>query len=164
MRRHLPTLLAALALPLMAMTATAAPRLHPGETGHGPADAQAMVARAVAYFDTHGEAAGLAEVTRGPRVFNDGDLYVFVYDLDGTCRAHARRPGQAGSNLRGIRDRNGVAFIQDWIRIARSPAGAGWSRYDYAHEASGRVLEKQAYIQRSGDLLIGVSAFLYPDD
>lgn len=143
--------------------AAAGPALLPGEAGQTAEEARAMADRAVAYFEAHGRAAGLAEVNRGPIEFDDRDLYVFVYDLNGTCRAHARRPGQTGINLRRISDGDGNRFIEDWIRIARSPEGQGWSRYSYAHEASGRVLPKMAWIRRYDDLLIGVSAFIYPE-
>lgn len=126
------------------------------------ADAKAMVERAVAYIAENGRERGFAEIDRGPTAFNDRDLYVFVYDFRGRCLAHARRPHQVGINLWSHRGYGGRKFIQDWIRVARDE-GSGWVSYRYAHERTGRVLEKNAYIVGLDGYLVGASAFIYPD-
>lgn len=121
-----------------------------------------MVERAVAYITRHGRERGFAEINRGPKAFNDRDLYVFVYDFRGRCLAHARRPHQVGITLWNHRGVGGRKFIQDWVRVARDE-GSGWVSYRYAHERTGRVMEKNAYIVGLGDYLVGASAFIYPD-
>lgn len=126
------------------------------------ADARAMVERAVSYIREHGRERGFAEIDRGPRAYNAGDLYVFVYDYQGRCLAHARRPHQVGINLWNHRGFGGRKFVRDWVRVAREQ-GSGWVSYRYAHERTGRVLEKNAYIVGLDGYLVGASAFIYSD-
>lgn len=71
------------------------------------------------------------------------DGYFFVYDMNGTNVMHARQPNLVGKNLAQMRDRNGVAVIQELI--ARAQEGGGFVRYAWEKPSSQTVAPKLGY-------------------
>jgi signal transduction histidine kinase len=61
------------------------------------------------------------------------DLYIFAYDFNGIVLALPFQPEIVGENRIGVEDANGVAFIQDFISLARG--GGGESYYLYPNPA-----------------------------
>ena len=76
---------------LMATSATAADK-------GTPAEAEAMVKRAVAYIKANGTEKAYDEFTNG-KSFKDRDLYIIVYDLNGKNLAQGANPKLVGKNL-----------------------------------------------------------------
>ncbi len=79
-------------------------------------------------------------------VFNDpagefvrGDLYIFAYDFNGTTLALPFQPELVGQNRIEVEDANGVAFVKDFVSIARS--GGGESYYIYPNPADNMTEE-----------------------
>jgi hypothetical protein len=50
-----------------------------------PAQAEAMVKKAVGFIKANGKEKGLAEISNPKGKFVDRDLYVFVYDMNGNA-------------------------------------------------------------------------------
>jgi polar amino acid transport system substrate-binding protein len=71
--------------------------------------------------------------------FVDSDHYVFAYDFNGTLLALPHQPGIVGENRIGVEDANGVAFIRDFISLARG--GSGESYYLYPNPAENMTEE-----------------------
>ncbi len=61
--------------------------------------------------------------------FIKGDLYVFVYDINGTCLAHGEDAHLLWQNLYNLTDWVGTPIVQDIIKIAK--AGGGWVTYGW---------------------------------
>ncbi len=61
--------------------------------------------------------------------FIRGDLYVFVYDTNGTCLAHGEDAHLLWQNLYNLTDWVGTPIVQDIIRTAK--AGGGWVTYGW---------------------------------
>lgn len=139
------------------------------------ASAAAAPAHAQAQYGTRGEAvtlvsralmglredrAGtLAAITaRAPR-FTDRDLYVVVYDLDGQVQAHGQTAGLVGRDLSGLRDINGVAFVQERIALARRNQSF-WHEYAFVDPLTRRVLPKSTYCERLDELIVCAGVYL----
>lgn len=61
------------------------------------------------------------------------DLYIFAYDFNGTVLALPFQPDIVGEDRIDIEDANGVAFVRDFISLARR--GEGESYYIYPNPA-----------------------------
>ncbi len=62
-------------------------------------EAEAMVAKAVAHIKTAGTAKAYQDFTSRVPAFVDRDLYVVVYDLNGSVLAHGQNPKMVGKEL-----------------------------------------------------------------
>lgn len=112
--------------------------------------AQAMVDSAVALAMHRGPGTAIASVAKGDRVFNDGELYVFVYDTGGMVVAHARNPKLVGKNVINLPDVQGKLFRRQIIEKAMSDSGCGWVEYLYENPLTGRIGRKDTWVRRHG--------------
>ena len=71
--------------------------------------------------------------------FINGELYVFVYSIDGICLAHGEDAQLLWKNLYNLTDWVGTPLVQDIIRTAKD--GGGWVTYGW-HNAT-----KVAYVE-----------------
>lgn len=114
-------------------------------------EAVAMVNRAVEVFNKNGVDGLVAAISdKDAGEFHDRDLYVFVYDLDGTVVGHGVKPQLVGKNLIGLKDQNGTALIQEMVNIARS-SGEGWVDYIWPNPQTDALEPKSAWVVRIGD-------------
>ena len=60
------------------------------------AEANAMVKKGISYIKTNGKDKGHAEITNKAGAFVDRDLYLVVYAMDGTVRAHGANDKMVG--------------------------------------------------------------------
>lgn len=51
-------------------------------------EAQALVKKAIAYYDKNGKDKTIGELVKTPGPFVDRDLYVTIYNMQGDCLAH----------------------------------------------------------------------------
>lgn len=77
--------------------------------------AEAMVDSALAYIKTHGTAAAFAEFNKPTGPFQDGELYIYAYDMQGNCLALGVNPKLVGKNLWEIKSSNGVYQIKELV-------------------------------------------------
>jgi hypothetical protein len=71
--------------------------------------------------------------------FVNGELYLFVYDTNGTCLSHGQESGLIWQNLYGLKDHYGTLIIQEIIKTAQ--AAPGWITYQW------RGATKVAYVR-----------------
>jgi len=137
MNRHLALLFAlpVLACPLAAQDAT-------------PAEAEALVKEAIAYAKANGKEAAFKEITKQGGRFQKygGELYVFVYDLDGKVLAHGQGAGKVGVNQFKAKDPDGREFVKERIELAKAK-GKGWHDYKYMNPKTGVKEPKTSYIE-----------------
>jgi cytochrome c len=143
--------LVAAAFALAALTAFA-------ESRATPAEAEAMVKKAVTYYKKVGREKALADFSRKDGGFIDRDLYVTVYDFQGVNLAHIN-PKFVGKNMIDLRDESGKHHIRERIELAQKQE-SGWQ------ELAGRVnpqtlkLEpKKMYFQRYDNLVFAAGAY-----
>ena len=81
------------------------------DDGASPAEATAMVKKGVAFIKAQGKDKGYAEISNKAGQFKDRDLYLVVYGLAGTVRAHGANDKMIGKNLIEVKDVDGTAFV-----------------------------------------------------
>jgi cytochrome c len=121
-------------------------------------DAQLLVHRAATFLRKEGRARALAAFNdrRGPFAYRD--LYVFAYDLDGTCLAHPTKPERVGKNNLGDKDPDGRPFVAERIAIAKKH-GKGWQDYKFHNPATDKVEQKVAYFELVDGVLLVAGAY-----
>ncbi len=94
--------------------------------------------------------------------FVDGDLYLFVYNLEGTVIAHEAQPQLIGKNLIEKVDANGVKMIAEMVQIAKEE-GSGWISYLWPYPGTGEIKPKRAYIARPGSMEMFIGCGYYAE-
>lgn len=118
-----------------------------------PAQAQAMVGKAVAFLKANGKDKALAEFNNPKGQFVERDLYVFVLDKDGVTLANGVNGKIVGKNVSDMKDQNGKAFIKDLLAAGNSK-GSGWVDYHWPDPVSQKLRPKSTYVEKSGDWFI----------
>jgi cytochrome c len=146
-KRFIPWFVAA----LMVAVAFAAPERGTVE------EAQALVKKAIAYYDREGREKAFADFSRSPGPFVDRDLYVVVYDMGGRSLAHIN-PKMVGKNLIDMRDGDGRFLVRERAEAARA-ATSGWQDIRFFNPVTKKVQPKRVYWERHGDLLFSSGAY-----
>jgi hypothetical protein len=106
---------------------------------------KSFVAEAAAYAREHGRTDALAAFNNPQGEFVRGELYIFAYDMNGTVLALPFQQGFIGTDRKGVKDTNGVAYI-DGLRWAAAEGG-GSIYYVYPNPANGYAEElKLSYV------------------
>lgn len=123
---------------------------------HGSKEqAQAMTEKAVKYYERNGRDLAFRAFNNGYDGFKDRDLYVFVYDQNGTCVSHGSNPAMIGKNLLLLKDVDGKELIRHIVSIETS----GWVDYKWGNPVTRDIQRKSAYIIHSGKFWFGVGYY-----
>lgn len=121
-------------------------------------DAVSLLGEAVAYLRDNGIKKALSEFNDSSGPFVRGDLYIFAYDLNGTCMAHPIRPELIGQT--GLLDINGVDVVHRELRLAERGGGSMYIVFPNP-EHGGKDELKQIYIENTDDgLYLGSGYYL----
>jgi cytochrome c len=118
-----------------------------------PAEATAMVKKGIAFIKSSGKDKGYAEITNKSGQFVDRDLYLVVYGLDGTVRAHGANEKMVGKNLIELKDVDGKAFVKERVDLAQSK-GSFWQDYKFTNPVSKKIEPKQMYCEKLDDAVV----------
>jgi len=125
----------------------------------GTADeAVAMVKKATAFLKANGRDRAFAEINDPRGRFVDRDLYVTVYDMNGTCLAHGFNPKMVGKNMLDLKDPDGKPFIKERSEVARSK-DQFWIDYKYINPTTKQIGAKSMYTEKVGDLLVSCGVY-----
>jgi len=122
------------------------------------AEAKALVEKAEAFMGQQGKEKCLAEVSKPDGQFVKGELYVFVYDMNGVILAHPKNPKLIGQNVYDKPDSKGKLFRKEIVDKAKTE-GSGWVDYIYLNPQSGKEEDKTTYFKKVGDVVIGCGAY-----
>lgn len=123
------------------------------------AEAEAMVAKAVAYVKANGTEKAYQEFTNGSS-FKDRDLYVIVYDLNGKNLAHGANAKLVGKDLIGMKDPDGKLLNKMLVDLAKEK-GKGWSEeFKFRNPTTSELQRRIVYVQRVGETFVGCGIFL----
>ena len=147
MRPFIAPFVAAALLPFALATA------HAAAGGATEADATAMVKKGVAFIKASGKDKGYAEVSNKQGQFIDRDLYLVVYGLDGTVRAHGANEKMIGKNLIELKDVDGKPFVKERVELAQSK-GTFWQDYKFTNPVSKKIEPKQMYCEKLDDAVV----------
>jgi cytochrome c len=124
------------------------------DAGNATADeAVAMVKKGVAFIKVEGREKGYAEITSKQGRFIHGDLYLVVYGLDGTVRAHGANDKMVGKNLIDLKDIDGKAFVKERVELAQSKSSF-WQDYKFTDPVTRKVEPKTTYCERLDDTVV----------
>ncbi len=119
----------------------------------GTEDAIAMVKKGVGFIKVSGKDKGYAEISNKQGQFIDRDLYLVVYGLDGTVRAHGANEKMVGKNLIELKDIDGKAFVKDRVEMAQAK-GAFWQDYKFTNPVSKKIEPKSMYCEKLEDFVV----------
>ena len=117
-----------------------------------PAEAEALVKKAVAYIKASGTDKAHAEFTSG-NAFKDRDLYVFVVDFSGKALAHGANAKLVRKDLMGLKDPDGKPVIKLTIDFAQRQ-GHGWTE-TVKFRTTDKIQLRRSYVERVGETVVG---------
>ena len=144
--QRLPQLLVAAAV----LGAAAFPALANDAT---PAEATAMVKKGVAAIKAGGKDKVYGEITAKNTQWVDRDLYLVVYGLDGTVRAHGANEKMVGKNLIDLKDVDGKAFVKERVELAQAK-GTFWQDYKFTNPVTKKIEPKSMYCEKLDDAVV----------
>lgn len=122
------------------------------------AEAEALVKKAVAFVKANGKDKSFAEISNPKGKFVAGELYVFVYDINGKCVAHGGNAKMVGKDLIELKDADGKSFVKERVEIAKTK-GSGWQNYKWNNPTTNKIEDKVAYVEKYEDLIVGCGAY-----
>lgn len=118
-----------------------------------PDDATGMVRKGVAYIKANGKDKGYAEISNKSGAFVDHDLYLVVYGLDGTVRAHGANEKMIGKNLIDLKDVDGKEFVRERVELGKAKPNF-WQDYKFTNPVSKKIEPKTMYCERLDDTVL----------
>ena len=124
------------------------------------AETETLVKEAIAFAKANGKDAAFKEITKiGGRFHkHGGELYVFVYDMDGKVVAHGQGASKVGVNQINAKDPEGREFIKERVSLAKSK-GKGWHDYIYMNPKDNKKEAKTSYIEVWEHLIFGAGIY-----
>jgi cytochrome c len=123
------------------------------EGGATAAEATALVKKGVALIKANGKEKAYAELSNKAGRFVDRDLYLTVYDLDGTVRAHGANERMIGKNLIELKDVDGKAFVKERMELCRT-RDSFWQDYKFTNPVTRKIEPKRMYCERLDDTVV----------
>ncbi len=131
---------------------TSASGLH-AQTKATAAEATAMVKKGIAYIKANGKDKGNAEISNKSGQFIDRDLYLVVYALDGTVKAHGANDKMIGKNLIDLKDVDGKEFVKERVELAKTK-GTFWQDYKFTDPTTKKIAPKSMYCEKLDDVAV----------
>ncbi len=125
-----------------------------------PERARALAERAARFLHAQGAATAFRRFTDSRGGFVAGDLYVFVFHLDGVLHASGGWPSTVGSAVVARDPRGGGIFIR--MRRLALAKGKGWVHYAWYSPCTRSMQPKMSYIIRVGRYIVGVGTYKVP--
>ena len=124
------------------------------------AETAALVKEAIAFAKANGKDAAFKEITKVGGRFHKhgGELYVFVYDMDGKVLAHGQGASKVGVNQANAKDPDGREYIKERLILAKGK-GKGWHDYIYMNPKDNKKEPKTSYIEVWEHLIFGAGIY-----
>jgi cytochrome c len=110
-------------------------------------EALAMVKKGATYWKANGDDKTFAAVTDKTGPFHDRDLYLVVYGLDGTVKAHGANEKMVGRNVLDLKDVDGKPFVKERVELAQKQ-DSFWQDYKFTDPVTKKIEPKSAYCER----------------
>jgi signal transduction histidine kinase len=122
------------------------------------AEAKLWVDKAEKFYKENGKEKSIAEFNKSKGQFVKGELYIYIWDLQGTVLAHPTNPATIGKNNRNVPDEDGKFFRKEAVDLANAK-GSGWIDYKYKNPKTNKVEQKTTYVKKVDDLIICSGAY-----
>lgn len=124
------------------------------EGGATKDEAVSMVKKGVAYIKSQSHDKAYADFSdKDNKNWHDKDLYLVVYALDGTVRAHGANARMIGKNLIDLKDVDGKAFVKERVELAKSH-NSFWQDYKFTNPETKKIEPKAMYCERLDDSVV----------
>jgi cytochrome c len=123
-----------------------------------PAEAKAMLQKAVAHYQSVGRKQALADFTAKKAPFGDRDLYVVCIGPDHTIIANGGFPQYVGFSADALKDADGKSVGKAGWDVASS-RGEGAVRYRWMNPVTHKMEPKITFFAKAGDDVCGVGAY-----
>jgi len=144
--------------PLLVVFAIAASVLAFAAKRGTPAEAKAMLQKAVAHYKEGGRKQALADFNAKKPPFGDRDLYVVCIGSDHSIVANGGFPQYVGYSANALKDANGKPVGQT-IWDLGSSKGEGSVKYQWINPVTHKMEPKITFFQKAGDDVCGVGAY-----
>ena len=122
-----------------------------------PAEAEALVKRAIVYYQKNGREKSMDEFSKSPGPFVDRDLYVTVLTMNADSLAHIN-PKMRGKNTMDYRDPDGNFPIRERTQVAAKD-GKGWQEFKFFNPMTKQIEMKRTYFEKYDNLIFSAGAF-----
>lgn len=113
-------------------------------------DAVALVKKAVAHARGKGVEQACRDFADPQGGFIQGELYVFVQDMNAKMVCHGANKRMNGKDLSQLKDASGKFFSRDMAALAKTK-GSGWVDYQWVNPATQALEPKTSYIEKIDD-------------
>jgi cytochrome c len=139
----------------LVFAATSVPLVAHAQSKATAAEATAMVKKGVTAIKGAGadKDSIYKEVNSKNPKWVDRDLYLVVYGLDGTVRAHGANTKLVGENLIDMLDIDGKPYVKERVDMAKSK-GTFWQDYKFTNPTSKKIEPKSMYCERLDDMAV----------
>jgi cytochrome c len=137
---------------VLAIAASTLPHTSWAQSKATAAEATAMVKKGVAALKAAGKDSSkiYSEVIAKDPKWVDRDLYLVVYGLDGTVRAHGANAKLVGENLIDMLDIDGKPYVKERVELAKSK-GSFWQDYKFTNPTTKKIEPKSMYCEKLDD-------------
>lgn len=122
-----------------------------------PAEAKALLGKAVAHYKAVGRKQALADFMDKKGSFIDRDLYLFCIGPDHVTLANGGFPSYVGTSVDALKDADGKPLGK--VLWETGVKGEGSVAYRWINPLSHRTEDKVSFVQRVGDDVCGVGAY-----
>lgn len=116
-------------------------------------EAEAMVKNGVAYIKANPRDKAMADITDKKGKFVDRELYLTVYQPDGTALAHGANEKFVGKNMIDLRDADGKEHIRERMEMAKTKASF-WQDFKFVNPLTKKMEPKQMYCEKANELIV----------
>jgi cytochrome c len=109
--------------------------------GQSVKEAKAFVQKAIQFYKKTGKAIAMAEFTNPKGPFVQGDMYVFVLNLN------------IGQDFIDVKDSDGRSFVKEIVDVANAK-GQGIADYKWYNPKTKEDLQKEVYFEKVDDVII----------
>ncbi len=124
------------------------------EGGATKDEAVAMVKKGVGHVKSVGKDKAYADISdKANAEFHHADLYLVVYGLDGTVRAHGANAKMINKNLIELKDIDGKLFVKERVDMAKAQ-GTFWQDYKFTNPETKKIEPKSMYCEKLDDSVV----------
>ncbi|MEI8394505.1 MAG: cache domain-containing protein [Rhodospirillaceae bacterium] len=123
------------------------------------AEAQALVERAITFYDKVGRETALKEFSNKQGQFVDRDLYVMASEMSGLFLAHGANPGLIGKNITDLKDVNGKLIGAELVNSAKTHPDGGWVDYTWTHPVTKKLAPKRTWVKAHDGIFFGAGTY-----
>ncbi len=121
-------------------------------------DAKALVEKAAGYYQANGKEQALKEFNNAKGQFVKGELFIFVYDMNGVTLAQPMNQKQLGVCMADVPDVDGKYFAKEALDLVKK-TGTATVDYKFKNPVTGKVAPKVSYFKKVGDIVVGCGAY-----